>query len=65
MRTMAILDENHLYKIFSNVEVLINTNVEMLAQLEKQMETTQTGDDVLIGTVFTQLVIIFFILFFL
>jgi len=55
MRTMAILDENHLYKIFSNVEVLINTNVEMLAQLEKQMETTQTGDDVLIGTVFTQL----------
>lgn len=53
---MAILDEKNLYNVFSNVEVLINCNKEMLDQLEKTMQTTTAGDDIRIGDVFTQLV---------
>lgn len=54
MRTMQILDENNLKRIFSNVEVLIACNQEMLIQLEKAIQTNQ-GDDIQIGHVFTQL----------
>lgn len=56
MRTIKILDETTLKNIFSNAEVLINCNREMLTQLEESMATTDTGDEVQIGTVFTQLV---------
>uniref|UniRef100_A0A7S4M713 DH domain-containing protein n=1 Tax=Vannella robusta TaxID=1487602 RepID=A0A7S4M713_9EUKA len=55
MRAMAILDDKSLYNVFSNVEVLINCNKEMLTQLENTIQTTNAGDDVTIGDVFTQL----------
>ena len=56
MRTMASVDEKTLYSIFSNVEVLINCNKEMLTQLEQVMHDNEGSDDVVIGFVFTQLV---------
>jgi len=54
LRAMQILDEHNLKNIFSNVEVLINCNKEMLDQLEKAIQSNQ-GDDTKIGHVFTQL----------
>ena len=53
---MASVDDKTLYSIFSNLEVLIHCNKEMLAQLEKVMENTPPGEDQVIGFVFTQLV---------
>mmetsp|Transcript_124780 Transcript_124780/g.186397 ORF Transcript_124780/g.186397 Transcript_124780/m.186397 type:complete len:518 (-) Transcript_124780:63-1616(-) len=55
LRAMAILDDKSLYNVFSNVEVLINCNKEMLTQLEGTIQTTNVGDDVTIGSVFTAL----------
>jgi hypothetical protein len=52
---MAVLEEKVLYSIFSNLEVLINCNKEMLIQLEKIITETPAGDDVTIGHAFTGL----------
>ena len=56
---MQILPENFLYNIFSNVELLINCNKEMLKELEEKMSVA-VGDEVLIGQVFTKLVCSFY-----
>ena len=53
---MGILDEKTLYHVFSNVEVLINCNKEMLDQLAKPIQTTTAGDELKIGDIFTTLV---------
>lgn len=57
MRAMEVMNEQALYGIFSNVEVLINCNKEMLKELEQVMSTQGgEGGDVHIGDVFTKLV---------
>jgi len=56
MRTMEVLNEQALYAIFSNLEVLINCNKEMLKELEQVMSTQSVeGGDVHLGDVFTKL----------
>lgn len=55
MRTIASVDDKALYAIFSNVEVFIHFNKEMLLRLEKIVEDTPPGQDEVIGFVFTQL----------
>lgn len=54
LRTMQVVTEQVLYSIFSNLEVLINCNKEMLKELEIVMDA-KTGGDVEIGEVFTKL----------
>ena len=55
LRTMQVATEQILYSIFSNLEVLINCNKEMLKELEIVMDA-KTGGEVEIGEVFTKLV---------
>ena len=55
LRTMEVASDQVLYNIFSNVEVLINCNKEMLRELEQVMRA-EAGGDVHIGDVFTKLV---------
>ena len=64
MRTMQVITEQVIYSIFSNLEVLINCNKEMLRELEQVIDA-ETGAEVQIGEVFTKLVSIFFEIFFL
>eukprot|EP00339_Tiarina_fusa_P014402 CAMPEP_0117009036 /NCGR_PEP_ID=MMETSP0472-20121206/8327_1 /TAXON_ID=693140 ORGANISM="Tiarina fusus, Strain LIS" /NCGR_SAMPLE_ID=MMETSP0472 /ASSEMBLY_ACC=CAM_ASM_000603 /LENGTH=436 /DNA_ID=CAMNT_0004711225 /DNA_START=18 /DNA_END=1329 /DNA_ORIENTATION=+ len=54
LRTMEIASEQVLYSIFSNVEVLIHCNKEMLKALEEVIGD-KTGGNVQIGGVFTKL----------
>ena len=52
---MQTVPESSLYSIFSNVEVLVGCNQEMLRGLGDKMEGKE-GVDVTIGEVFTKLV---------
>ena len=52
---MEVVTEQTLYAIFSNVEVLIGCNKEMLKELESVIGD-RTGGDIQIGQVFTKLV---------
>mmetsp|Transcript_32457 Transcript_32457/g.55527 ORF Transcript_32457/g.55527 Transcript_32457/m.55527 type:complete len:564 (+) Transcript_32457:74-1765(+) len=54
LRTMKIATEQVLYNIFSNLEVLIHCNEEMLKELEQVIDA-KTGAEVQIGEVFTKL----------
>ena len=53
---MKILEENTLYSIFSNVEVLIGCNDQMYKELGESMHGTESGEFVQIGAIFTRLV---------
>lgn len=58
LRTMGIIDEQELKQIFSNVEVLIHCNKEMLKQLESVIGDNSNGKfdgDIQIGEIFTKL----------
>ena len=57
---MQVMPENTLLSIFSNVEVFINCNKEMLKELEEKMAASKSGDEVQIGKVFAKLVCSFF-----
>lgn len=52
---MEVVPEQTLYSIFSNVEVLIHCNKEMLKELEVVIGD-KAGVDIQIGEVFTKLV---------
>lgn len=52
---MEVVSEQILYSIFSNVEVLIHCNKEMLKELEVVIGD-KAGVDIQIGEVFTKLV---------
>ena len=63
LRTVEILDEKTIYSIFSNVEVLIGCNTEMLKGLGDKMQNTTSGVEITIGSVFSMLVCFLFLFF--
>lgn len=56
LRTLEVVSEQVIYAIFSNVEVLINCNKEMVNELEVATDNgNKWGDEVQIGPIFTKL----------
>ena len=55
-RTIGLLDEVTLGRIFSNIEVAINTNYELLYQLQTVMNSDSITNETCVGKAFIEIV---------